>query len=192
MNLPITGTVALLDILSDFVPDDHINQVLPRHRGVGRRCQWSAAQLYRVMLLLLLTPARSSNLLSTLLYEQKAWRRFARLPNRQLLPGARALHEFRERLTPMTLRAINERLVADILKTCDKQLPTIGLIDATDLPASTNPFKKRVTASIPPTKRLMADAPPSPAKAAGLLGTKSTPCVYGSRIIRRGCSWCLW
>jgi len=143
MNLPTTGTGALLEILSDFVPDERINLLLAPRRGGGRRRLWSAAQLYRVMLLLLLTPVRSSNLLCKLLYEQKAWRSFARLPNRQLLPNVRVLHEFRQRLTPLTLRAINEELLEEILATCDKERPGIALIDATDLPAATSAFKKR-------------------------------------------------
>src|ERR1700730_9349838 len=100
MALPITGSAELLELLSPFVADDHINEVLPRHRGAGRPSQWSGAQLYRTLLLLLLTPARSSNLLCSLLPEQRAWRRFAHLPNRNRLPNARQLHEFRHRLTP--------------------------------------------------------------------------------------------
>jgi hypothetical protein len=99
MALPITGSAELLELLSPFVADDHINEVLPRHRGAGRPSQWSGAQLYRTLLLMLLTPARSSNLLCTLLPEQRACRRFAHLPNRNRLPNARQLHEFRHRLT---------------------------------------------------------------------------------------------
>src|SRR5580704_4617189 len=111
MALPITGSVELLELLSPFYADDHINQVLPRHRGAGRPSQWSGAQLYRTLLLMLLTPARSSNLLCSLLPDQRAWRRFAHLPNRNHLPNARQLHEFRQRLTPMNLRQINEQLL---------------------------------------------------------------------------------
>jgi hypothetical protein len=92
MVLPITGSTALLELLSPFVPDDLLNDLLPRHRGPGRRDEWSAAQLYRVLLLLLLTPARSSNLICKLLPEQRAWRRFAHLPNQRQLPNVRQLH----------------------------------------------------------------------------------------------------
>ena len=95
MALPITGSAELLELLSPFVADDYINETLPRHRGVGRRSDWSAAQLYRTLLLMLLTPARSSNLLCDLLPGQRAWRRFAHLPNRKRLPNVRQLHEFR-------------------------------------------------------------------------------------------------
>ena len=86
MALPITGSAELLELLSPFVNDDHINNVLPRHRGVGRPSQWSGAQLYRTLLLMLLTPARSSNLLCRLLPEQRAWRRFAHLPTATICP----------------------------------------------------------------------------------------------------------
>jgi hypothetical protein len=137
MALPITGSAELLELLSPFVSDDHINNVLPRHRGVGRPSQWSGAQLYRTLLLMLLTPARSSNLLCRLLPEQRAWRRFAHLPN------ARQLHEFRQRLTPMNLRQINEQLLLRLLGGWPKDQLGIGLIDATDLPAATNEYKKK-------------------------------------------------
>ena len=92
MSLPITGSAELLELLCPFVADDHINELLPRHGGAGRRSQWSAAQLYRTLFLMVLTPARSSNLLCSLLPEQRAWRRFARLPNRNRLPNTRQLH----------------------------------------------------------------------------------------------------
>jgi Transposase domain (DUF772) len=143
MALPITGSVELLELLSPFVADDHINEMLPRHRGAGRPSQWSGAQLYRTLLLMLLTPARSSNLLCNLLPDQRAWRRFAHLPNRNRLPNARQLHEFRHRLTPMILRQINEQLLLRLLEGWPKDQLGIGLIDATDLPAATNEYKKK-------------------------------------------------
>ena len=142
MTLPITGSAALLEWLSPFVPDEAINNLLPRHRGQGRRSDWNASQLYRTLLLLLLTPARSSNLLCQLLKEQKAWRRFAGFPNHRCLPGARQLHEFRARLTPSVLRQINESLLETILTRFSPEQPAIGLIDSTDLSAATSAFKK--------------------------------------------------
>lgn len=144
MALPITGSAELLELLSPFVADDHINEVLPRHRGAGRPSQWSGAQLYRTLLLLLLTPARSSNLLCSLLPDQRAWRRFAHLPNCNRLPNARQLHEFRQRLTPMILRQINERLLLGLLEGWPKEQLGVGLMDATDLPAATNEYKKKL------------------------------------------------
>ena len=139
MALPITGGSELLDLLSSYVPDDCVNELLPRHRGRGRRNEWSSSQLFRT----LLTPARSSNLLCRLLPEQRAWRRFAHLPNRRVLPNARQLHEFRDRLTPMLLRQINEGLVRRLLESWPKDQFGVALIDATDLPAATNTYKKR-------------------------------------------------
>lgn len=143
MPLPITGSNKLLEILSPFVPDDFINGLLPRHRGRGRRSEWSAAQLYRTLLLLLLTPARSSNLLCSLLPDQRSWRWFAHLPNLRQLPNARQLHEFRDRLTPSVLRRINEQMLLQLLEGWPTDQPGIGLIDATDLPAATNEYKKK-------------------------------------------------
>jgi len=187
MKLPTTGTAALLELLSPHVPDDHINELVPRHRGRGRRCEWSAAQLLRVCLLLLLTPARSSNLLCQLLPEQRAWRRFAHLPNRRVLPNVRQLHEFRDRLTPMVLRSLNERLVALLLEGISGEQLGIGLIDATDLPAATSAFKKSALAVTRPSARPWAGAPLRPVKAAGLLATKNTPFGFGWLLINRRC-----
>jgi hypothetical protein len=143
MALPITGCADLLETLSPFVPDDHLNELLPRHRGAGRRNDCSAAQLYRVLLLLLLTPARSSNLLCWLLPEQRAWRKFAHLPNRQSVPGPRQLHEFRSRLTVGVLREVNERLLQRVLEGWPQEQLGVALMDATDLPAATNEYTKK-------------------------------------------------
>ena len=140
--LPTTGTAALLLQLSDFVPDDFINQLLPPHRGRGRRSHWSSAQLFRLLLLVLLTPAHSLNLLVELLPEQRAWRRFARLPNRRRVPTASILHEFRERLGVGSLRRINRHLLEPLLDGLAPERQTVALIDSTDLPAATSTYKK--------------------------------------------------
>lgn len=139
----MTGTVALLELLSPYVPDREIQAELARRPG-GRRAEWSSAQLLRVLLLLTLTPARSTNLLCELLAEQRAWRRFAHLPNRRRLPNARQLHEFRARLTPGVLRRLNAHLLARIMTSWPAGQPGVALIDATDLPAAAADIKKRL------------------------------------------------
>jgi len=80
MAIPTTGTSALLEFLSPYIPDFEIEEIVARRTG-GRHPNWSSPQLLRVLLLLLVTPARSTNLLCKLLPEQRAWRRFAHLPN---------------------------------------------------------------------------------------------------------------
>jgi hypothetical protein len=142
ISLATTGTNALLEQLSAFIPDELINRLLPPNRGRGRRSPWSSAQLYRSLLLTLLTPAHSSNLMLELLAEQRTWRKFAQLPNRHRLPGPSQLHEFRERMGVGGLRRINEYLLAPLLDGVLPERKTIGLIDATDLPASTSAYKK--------------------------------------------------
>lgn len=140
--LPTTGTAALLAQLSDFVPDDFINRLLPPHRGQGRRAGWSSAQLFRLLLLGLLTPAHSFNLLVQLLPEQRAWRRFGRLPNRQRVPTASILHEFRVRLGVGPLRRVNRHLLLPLLEGLASERKAVALIDSTDLPAATSAYKK--------------------------------------------------
>ena len=60
-DLPATGPAALLELLNPFVPDDFIDDSWPLGRTGGRRRDYSAAQLYRIHLLSLLTPVHSMN-----------------------------------------------------------------------------------------------------------------------------------
>ena len=187
MALPITGSASLLDWLSPYVPDELIIELLPRHRGQGRRSDWNAAHLYRTLLLLLLTPVRSSNLLCKLLGEQKAWRRFAGFPNQQRLPGARQLHEFRTRLSPGVLRRINETLVESILSEFSAEQALVGLIDSTDLPAATHAYKKNSLENSLRARLRSVRARLSPGRADGLSATKSTPCGFGLHGMKKLC-----
>src|ERR1035437_1978995 len=109
--LPPTGTAELLETLSAFVPDQFMNTLLAARAQPGPRPFFSAAQLWRIHLLALLTPAQSFNAVVRLLPEQRAWRRFTRRPHRQRTPDARMLHEFRVRPGVGALRAINGHLV---------------------------------------------------------------------------------
>jgi len=148
--LPATGTAELLELLSPFVPDDFINQSWPQARTGGRRLRHSAAQLFRVHLLSLLTPVHSLNLLVRLLPEQRGWRRFARLRNQYEGPDVRMLHEFRSRLGVTGLRAINARLLEPLVEPYAWRERSVGLIDATDLPAACGGFKKKHRALLGP------------------------------------------
>jgi hypothetical protein len=58
----MTGTSELLDKLSCYVPDDFINEHWPYGPTGGRRRAFSAAQLWRTHLLLVLTPAHAMKL----------------------------------------------------------------------------------------------------------------------------------
>src|SRR3954462_10056914 len=111
LTLPATGTAELMELLSAYVPDEFINELLPRHQGVGRRCSFSSAQLWRVHLLPHLTGTHSFNGMVRLLPEQRGWRRFAHLSHRERTPDVRMLHEFRCRTGVQGLRAINAHLV---------------------------------------------------------------------------------
>jgi hypothetical protein len=141
-QLPTTGTAGLLEALSPHIPDDLINSLLGPSSGPGRPLLFSAAQLFRVHLLALLTPAHSFNLLLECLPENRAWRTFARLRNLRALPDVRMLHEFRQRMRLSQLRAVNEHLLQPLLETTGALAKTVALIDSTDLPAATNAYKK--------------------------------------------------
>ena len=141
-SLPATGTAKLLAVLSRHIPDAFINHLLPGNRRQGRRNYFSAAQLWRVHLLVVLSPAHSFNALVRLLPEQPAWRHFARLKQRQRTPDVRMLSEFRAQAGVAALRRINEHLVQQLLAFLPAGGRTVALIDATDLPASTADKKR--------------------------------------------------
>lgn len=143
-SLPQTGTAALLKTLSPHLDDDFICELFARPRGSGRRPAFAPNQLLRVLLLALLTPAHSFNLLVNLLSENRAWRDFALLPNKRTLPGVRMLHEFRDALEVTQLRALNGRLLDPLLAPLNPARKAIAIVDSTDLPAATACFKKGV------------------------------------------------
>lgn len=144
-----TGTGALLERLSPFLDDLLINDLLPSPDGPGQPRAFSSAQLFRVSLLSLLTPAHSFNLLVRLLSENRAWRKFARLPNQRALPDAKMLHQFRGRLDLCLLRRFNQQLLLPLLEGLDPDHPTLAIMDSTDLPAPVNSFKKTLAFSQP-------------------------------------------
>ncbi len=185
-DLPAVGTAELLERISNYVPDDFINQLLPRHRGVGRRCCFSAAQLWRVHLLPALTGTHSYNGLVRLLPEQRAWRRFGHLSHRERTPDVRMLHEFRDRAEVSGLRAINDHLVMKLLKHLRAEQKSVAVIDATDLPASTAD-KKKMVESGQPNERPWEPVHSSRVTRAFMSVTRSTPYGYGSTVIAHRC-----
>ena len=144
--LPAVGSAELLERLNPYVPDALLGALIPRRKGRGRRTEFSCAQLFRTLLLSVLTPARSFNLLCRMLPQNRAWRRFAFLPRQQCVPGPRMLHEFRQKLPPATLRAINAHLLLPLLDQFGAGT-TVAVIDATDLRAATSAYKKTVPES---------------------------------------------
>ena len=115
--LPATGTVALLELLDPFVPDDFINECWPHGPPGGRHCEHTAAQLFRVHLLCLLSPVPSVNLPIKMLPEQRAWRNCAARRRQSRGPDVRMLHQFRSRVGGAGLRRINQHLLAPLLAT---------------------------------------------------------------------------
>lgn len=154
---PPLGSSDLLELVSPYVPDEFITALLPTCSRRGRRADFSPVQLFRALLLTVLTPVRSFNLLCHLLEENRSWRRFAFLPNSQAVPGARILHEFRHKLPPALLRSINAHLLLPLLDQVGS-LKTVALIDATDLRAATNAYKKTVPVNSRPTVLLWVGA----------------------------------
>jgi len=142
-QLPPTGTEDFLELLSPFVPDDYLDQRWPHLKTGGRRYGFSASQLWRLHLLALISPVHSLNLLVRMLPEQKAWRRFARIPSQEHVPDVRMMNAFREEMGVAGLRQVNGELLEPIMASVEFGPGAAALIDATDLPASCSGFKKK-------------------------------------------------
>lgn len=189
--LATTGTALLLEQLSPFVPDGFINGLQGFKRRPGPRSLYSPAQLYRVHLLALLTPAHSFNLLVDLLGENRSWRRFARLSHRERVPDAKMLHQFRDLVGVAGLRRINQWLLSGLLDSCVAGRKTVAIIDSTDLPAATNAYKKSPLVILRPGLPWVV-ARASTGTVGGLWATKSTLCDCGLTAMPRVCCWCRW
>lgn len=189
-RLPTTGTGALLELLSPYIPDDLINALWRRPSGSGRPVLFSPAQLFRITLLPLLTPAHSFNLVTELLPEHRSWRSFARLRNRHELPDVRMLHDFRTRLQLTQLRRINEHLLEPLIAGTRRFAKTVAVIDSTDLPAATNAYKKITPGSTVRAGPTPAGAVAKTARVAISLATKSTPCGSGCANLLPAFCWC--
>jgi len=189
-RLPTTGTSALLELLSPYIPDDLINAFWKPRARRGRPALFSSAQLLRVLLLSLLTPVHSFNLLIQLLPEQRTWRSFACLRNRRHLPDVRMLHDFRSRLELTHLRQINEFLLQPLLEGVSHFAKNVAVIDSTDLPAATNAYKKNQWVSTVLGELIQGLAVAKKDRAAILSATKSTRCASGFASAIPVFCWC--
>lgn len=187
----MTGTAELLNLIAPHVPDTFINDLLPPWCGRGRRTLFSAAQLWRVHLLSVLTPARTFNLLVKLLPEQRAWRRFAHLSNRAAVPDVWMLNQFRERIGVAGLRRINDELLQPLLP---RHTPrqSLALIDATDLAAACSGHKKSPRDNTPRPMPRSVVGLSSSARVNFLSATRSTPSDCGCPSINGAFSWYRW
>ncbi|SRR6266567_3474880 len=186
--LPATGTAAFLETISPHIPDDLIDSLFSHRCSRGRPQLFSPSQLFRVSLLPLLTPARSYNLIVSLLGEQRPLRSFARLRNRLAIPDVRMLHEFRERMDLAKLRRLNVHLLRPLLQGAGNFAKTVALIDSTDLPAATNGYKKNLRANTSPTEPTSARVAAKMVRVDTMLDTRSTPCDFGfASILLRFC-----
>jgi len=190
--LPATGTAAFLEKISPHIPDDLIDSLFAHRCSRGRPQRFSPSQLFRVSLLPLLTPARSYNLVVSLLGEQRPLRSFARLRNRMAIPDVRMLHEFRERMDLAKLRRLNVYLLRPSLDGAGKFAKTVALIDSTDLPAATNGYKKIPWANTLPIEPTLARAAAKMVRADTTSDTKSTPCDFGSASMLLRFCWLPW
>ncbi|MBI2928953.1 MAG: hypothetical protein HYY24_25090 [Verrucomicrobia bacterium] len=177
--LPMTGTTRLLTLLDRYIPDDFINEHWNVRPARGPHRRFSAAQLWRVHLLTVLTPVHALNLLVAMLPEQRAWRQFARLAHRRDVPDVRMLHEFRARVGVAGLRAINDVLRDPLVERAAGWEHAVALMDATDLEAACRGFKKKTPRPTRRTGRRWVGARSRPGKAAGSWVTRNTRSVCG-------------
>jgi len=190
--LPATGTAAFLETISPHIPDELIDELFAHKSVRGRPQLFSPSQLFRVSLLPLLTPARSYNLIVSLLGEQRLLRSFAGLRNRRAVPDVRMLHEFRSRMDLAKLRRLNVSLLRPLLNGAGRFAKTVALIDSTDLPAATNGYKKIPWANTSPIEPALGRAAAKMVRVATTSATRSTPCDFGfGSLLLRFC-WLRW
>src|ERR1035437_4050522 len=191
-DLPATGTAALLELLAPFVPDDFINEAWPHGPTGGRHCEHTAAQLYRVHLLCLLSPVHSVNLLVKMLTEQRAWRKFARLRRQSRVPDVRMMHEFRCRVGVGGIAADQSASALTVAR----RLSLATVVGGTDgchrSACRLCRLQKKTPANTPPRTPHWAGARSKPDKAAVLSVTRNTRCACGCTITLLACSWCRW
>ena len=189
-DLPATGTAALLELLDPFVPDDFLNECWPRGRTGGRHRAHTAAQLYRVHLLSLLSPVHSMNLLVKMLPEQRAWRQFARVRRQNAGPDVRMLHEFRGRVGGARVTS-DQRASA---RTVAGRLSLAALVSRADgchrFARRLRGLQKKAPDNTPPHMPHWVDAPSRRGRVAVLSATRSTRSACGCTSIRLGCCWC--
>lgn len=191
-KLPMTGTAELLALIDPFVPDDFINEYWDVRPPRGPRPYFSSAQLWRTNLLTVLTPAHSVNQVLTLLAEQRTWRSFAHLSHRERIPDVRMINQFRARLGVGGLRQINDQLRAPLVEQASLWSHAVALIDATDLEAACDGFKKKTRKPTQPSARPWDSGPSRSARAAGMSVTRNIHCGCGGvNTTRRSC-WCHW
>jgi hypothetical protein len=177
--LPTTGTAGFLEAISPHIPDDLVDSLFAHRCVRGRPQLYSPSQLFRISLLPLLTPARSYNLVVSLLREQRLLRSFARLRNRMAVPDVRMLSEFRNRMDLAKLRQLNVSLLRPLLEGAGNFTKTVALIDSTDLPAATNGYKKTLWANTSPTAPTLVRAALKMVRVATTSVTRSTLCASG-------------
>lgn len=176
--LPAIGTIQLLDLISPHIPDTLINNIWQPPKGSGRRRAFSAAQMWRLHLLVSLTSTPSFNALARLLPEQRAWRRFAGLSHRHRTPDVRMLHDFRSSFGVSGFRFVNDVLVRRLLEHLDSDRKSVAVIDSTDLPAATAD-KKKTVAGGPPKEPIWELARSSPGRRDFSWAIKSIRCASG-------------
>jgi hypothetical protein len=191
-RFPMTGTAELLALVDPFIPDGFINEQWNVRPARGPRRHFSAAQLWRTHLLTVLTPAHRLNEALTLLSEQRAWRAFARLAHRERIPDARMLHEFRTQVGVGGLRQINDQLRTGLIEQASSWKHAVALMDATDLEAACDGFKKKKPRLIQPIAPAWDSAPLKPARVGGMWATRNIRCDCGGVSTRLGYCWCRW
>jgi hypothetical protein len=85
---------------------------------------------------------------------------------------------------------VNRHLLTPVLEGCSEFAKTVGLIDATDLPAATNAYKKILPVSIALNGPTRVRAVAKTDKVATSSGIKNTRCGCGFANIVPAFCWC--
>jgi hypothetical protein len=135
----------LLERISPHIPDEEVNFLFPfrKFNSQGRTRKFKTSQLYRAHLLAMLKAVNSFNKLCYEFKTRRSFRDFCHFKNKQATPAQRMLSEFRDYLKPSGFEKIAQLITANFLNVMSLPDMTVGIPDATDMPANCAGFAKK-------------------------------------------------
>jgi hypothetical protein len=135
----------ILKNISPHIPDEEINFLFPfrKFHTQGHRRDFQSNQLYRAHILAMFKGVPSFNKLCKELKTRRSFRDFCLFKSKKLIPPKRMLSEFREHLKPSGFEKIAQLITSNFLKVIPLPAVTVGIPDATDMPANCSGFAKK-------------------------------------------------
>jgi len=140
----------ILERIFHHIQDEEINLVFPfkKFNTQGRGREFKTSQLYRAHLLAMLKGIHSFNSLCAELKTRRAFRDFCLFRNKKGTPTKRMLSESRDHLQPSMFGKIAQLLASNFLNVVPLPEIKVTIPDATDVPANSSGFPKKMALSL--------------------------------------------